>query len=110
MPPGEEGPVSLAQSGYSERKWLAYPCQGAQLVSRPSGGDSYVPAEPASRRRRGQDRLSAGYWSAEPLRHDREDLHLWQMRSPAHALLNGRRQARQSRTLGSMSPSGTGFL
>ena len=60
--------------------------------------------------RRGQDRLAAGNWRAVPLRHDDEDLHLGQMRSPAHALVNGCRQARQLRTLGSMSPSGTGFL
>ncbi len=47
--------------------------------------------------------MAAGYWNVEPLRHDREDLHLGQMRSLAHALSNGRRQARQLRTLGSMS-------
>jgi hypothetical protein len=44
-------------------------------------------------------------WGAEPLRHADEDLHLGQMRSPAHPLVNGRKQARQSRTLGSMSLS-----
>ncbi len=59
---------------------------------------------------RDQDRLAAGNWRAEPLRQDDEDLHLGQIRSPAQALVNGRRQARQLRTLGSMSPSGTGFL
>ena len=54
--------------------------------------------------------MAAPYWNAEPLRHECKDLHLGQMRSPAHALLNRRRQARQLRTLESMSPSGTGFL
>ena len=44
-------------------------------------------------------------WGAEPLRHADEDLHLGQMRSPAHPLVNGRKQARQSRTLESMSLS-----
>ncbi len=43
------------------------------------------------------------------MRHDDECLHLGQMRSPAHSLVNGRRQERQLRTLGSMTPSGAGF-
>ncbi len=49
-------------------------------------------------------------WRSEPLRHDTEDLHLRQMRSPAHELVNGRRQERQLRTLGSISISGAGFI
>ncbi len=44
------------------------------------------------------------------MRHNDEDLHLRQMRSPAHALVNGRRQERQLRTLGSISISGAGFV
>ena len=40
--------------------------------------------------RRGQDRLAAGNWRAEPLRHDDEALHFVQSRSPAQALVNGR--------------------
>ncbi len=51
----------------------------------------------------------ATQWGAEPPRHHRWDLHLRQMRSPAHSLVNGRRQERQLRTLGSCSRSGSGF-
>jgi hypothetical protein len=57
-----------------------------------------------------QDRLAATNGRLEPLRHDDEDLHLWQIRSPTQVLLNGRRQARQSRSLGAPSSSETGFL
>jgi len=58
----------------------------------------------------GQVRRIAGNCGTEPARHEDEDLHLRQMRSPAHALSNGSRQARQWRTLVSVSLSGTGFL
>ena len=50
------------------------------------------------------------YLVVTPLRHDDEDLHFGQIRSPAHSLLNGVRQARQLRTLGATSASGPGFL
>ena len=43
------------------------------------------------------------------MRHHDECLHLGQMRSPAHSLVNGRRQERQLRTLGSIFISGAGF-
>ena len=59
-----------------------------------------------------QERLAplAANWRTVPLRHDDEDLHLWQMRSPAQALSKGWLQARQVRILWSILPSGAGFL
>jgi hypothetical protein len=53
---------------------------------------------------------SEAHSRTDPLRHDDEDLHFGQIRSPVHSLGNGRRQARQSRTFGAISPSGSGFL
>ena len=45
-----------------------------------------------------------------PLRQDDEDLHFAQMRSPIHVLVNLSPQERQLRFLGTITPSGAGFL